>query len=183
MARTVRLGWAGPVILLLAGACGDRPSAPALVDEPIYRNAQEGFRLLAPEGWTVAAKADLPPGPVEKERLLVQYRRAETPHATFEISLADLPEGTDLPARLAQASYGADAWKPAGPPETLTLNGTPAQRFALTGKVGKNMLAREVTTVRRGGRVYFFTCLYLASDPTARDQVRRSVERVVFDAR
>src|SRR5438105_510697 len=61
-------------VIALAVGRGGGPRAPALRPEPVYSNAREGFRFVAPEGWALVAKADLPPGPAEKERLLVRYQ-------------------------------------------------------------------------------------------------------------
>jgi hypothetical protein len=167
--------------LLLACSCQPRPRAPALLDEPVYQNEREGFRFLVPEGWSMSARSDLPPGPADKERLLVQYRRstADRP-ATFEVSMADLPEGTDLAAYLGGPAFGAERWKPSAAPQPLQVGGADATRFRFTARVDGADLAREVTAVRRGGRIYFFTVLAPPADTTAPEQVRRAVGRIVW---
>src|SRR5689334_537493 len=89
------------VVMLLGLGCQPKPKAPALLDEPVYQT-DEGFRFLVPEGWIMSARANVPPGPVEKERLLVQYRRASgESQATLEVSMMDLPEDADLAAYLS----------------------------------------------------------------------------------
>src|SRR5262245_30253534 len=92
------------VIVLVAGRGG--PRAPALRPEPVYQNSREGFRFVAPEGWTQVAKAELPSGPAEKERLMVRYQAATGDPAALEATVIDLPESTDLAAYLSQPSYG-----------------------------------------------------------------------------
>src|SRR5689334_14831576 len=99
-----------PLILvcaaLLAG-CNSRPRAPALRDDPVYQNDREGFRFLAPEGWTQSARTEVPPGKVKTETPLVDYRRTKGEgRAALRVSLADLPESTDLESYLSGPSYG-----------------------------------------------------------------------------
>ena len=110
----------GAVVLFLVGAlvsgCSRKPQAPALRDEPVYENAQEGFRFLAPEKWTQHARATLPPGKVDKERLLVGYRQHEAgKSALLEVSRADLPESTTLTDYLSGPAFSARQWKAKGP--------------------------------------------------------------------
>src|SRR5436305_14471005 len=109
---------------LLAAACGYRPRAPALTDGSVYRNDREGFRFLVPEGWVQQAKGDVPPGPADQERLLVVYRNftGERP-AALEVSLAHLPESTDLGKHLEGSAPLGVRWRRVGPPETLEVHG------------------------------------------------------------
>jgi predicted Zn-dependent protease len=183
VAVTLRLWMIG---LLVAGwiagsGCQPRPKAPALLDEPVYQNDREGFRFLVPEGWIMAARADVPPGPAQKERLLVQYRRANADkQAMLEVSQADLPEPTDLQAYLSGPSFGASRWKSSAAPEPIEVHGVNGTRFRLTAQVRGEQLAREVTAFRRGERVYFFTLLYAPADTSAPEQARRAVGRIVW---
>jgi hypothetical protein len=157
------------------------PRAPLLLDEPVYQNEREGFRFLVPEVWKQHARAEVPAGPVTKERLLVQYRRlVPGQEATFEVSLADLSAGTDLAAFLGAPSFGVDKWRPTGKAVAVTVNGVSGQRFAFGGRAGKQELQREVVAFRRGERVYFFTTVFPAADTSARDQVRRAVGGLVW---
>jgi len=147
-------------VVLLPG-CSRKPQAPALRDEPVYENAQEGFRFLAPENWTQHARAALPPGKVDKERLLVGYRRDEAgKSALLEVSRADLPESTKLTDYLSGPAFSARQWKAKGPPEELEINGVRAVRNVFLTGAGKKEEVREVVTFRRGERCYFFSGLY-----------------------
>jgi hypothetical protein len=167
--------------LLSVVGCQPRPKAPALLDEPVYQNDQEGFRFLVPDGWIVAARANVPPGPVTKERLLVEYRRAAAgPRAMLEVSLVDLPASTNLAEYLAGPSFGVSRWKPLGEPQTLEAGGKSAQRFRFAGQAGKTELAREVTVFQRGGRVYLFAVLSTSGDETAAEQVRRALGGLIW---
>jgi hypothetical protein len=177
----VLAGFLGLVVVLgllavLSAVAGSRPRAPALLNEPVYNNTREGFRFLAPEGWTVHSRGETPPGPVDKECLLINYQRtgAEKP-AQFEVTLADHPSSSDLEAYLAGPSYGAEKWREKTSPETLDLDGVAATRYVFTARVAKDDLTKEVVAVRRSGRVYFFLALYPSGDTAARDQVRRAV--------
>src|SRR5262245_25690219 len=161
--------------LLLAG-CSGRPSAPALRDEPVYENAQEGFRFLAPEKWTQIVRASLPSGKLDRERLLVSYRRTDAGRpAQLEVSRADLDESASFAEHLAGPAFGSARWKPKGSPEALTVGGARGVRHVFAEPSGKDERVREVVAFRRGGRCYFFSGVYLAADTKARDEIRRSV--------
>lgn len=164
---------------LLAG-CRPRPKAPALLDEPVFQNA-EGFRFLVPEGWIMAARGNLPPGALDKERLLVQYRRAESDsQATLEVSAADLPEDANLADYLSGPSFSATHWDRSGSPEKLEAGGQPGTRYRFTALINRAKLAKEVTVFRRGERVYFFTLLFAPADATAPEQIHRALGRLVW---
>ena len=171
----------GLALLLLVCSCQPKPKAPALSDGPVFQ-CDEGFRFLVPEGWLMAARANLPRGPLEKERLLVQYRRT-TPgqhSAELEVSVAELPEGTDLAEYLSKPSFSASEWKPAGKPVPLEAGGVKGTRFRHTAQVDRSKLVKEVTAFHRGGRVYFFTALFTSGDSSTPEQARRAVESLVW---
>jgi hypothetical protein len=167
-------------ILLFLCGCGSHPRAPALQSGPLYQNEREGFRFLAPEGWVQRARADLPAGPFGKEELLVAYARVTDRPASLEVSLADLPEAADLRKFLTAAPSGGVKWQAKAMSESIVVNGVPASRFTLSGGAGKDTTVKEVVAVRRGGRVYFFAGIFAAGDTATRDEVRRSVQTVVW---
>jgi hypothetical protein len=168
---------------LLAAGCADKPRAPALRNEAVYQNIQEGFRFLVPEGWAMHTRANLPPGPLEKEHILVAYQRrsagAGRP-AAFEVSCADLPESADLAAHVAASGPGKDGWRAARPPEPVAAGNVQGVRVTLAGRAGNEGTQREVVAVRRGGRVYFFTLLAAPADTAARDQARQAVGSLLW---
>jgi hypothetical protein len=158
-----------------------RPRAPALRDDPVFQNSREGLRFLVPEDWHQQARAEMPPGKIEKERVLVSYRRGSSDKpALLEVSLVDLPPGTDLAAYLAEPSYGVSHWQSAGRPEPLHIQGAEAQRFVFTARVGQDNQTREVTAFRRGERVYLFTGIFRPVDTTARAQIRQAVDSILW---
>jgi hypothetical protein len=163
------------------GGCGGRPHAPPLKDEPVYQNSKEGFRFLVPEGWTQVARAEVPPGEATQELMLVEYKllNAERP-AGLSITLIDLPESSDLVTHLCGPALGSESWRLQRAPESMSLNGAPAQRFCLTNSNAKDASMREVVVFRRGGRVYLFTGIFAMSDARAAAEVRRAVESVVW---
>lgn len=168
-------------LALLIGGCSSKPKAPALLDGPVYQNKQEGFRFLVPEGWNMTAKAEIPPGRVEKERLLVQYRRpTEQSSAILEISRADLPESIDWAAYLSEPSFSVTKWKTTQPAESVQAGGAEGRRFYLISDEKRPQWAKEVTVFRRGERVYFFTVLFAPKDGASAEQVRRAVGRIVW---
>ncbi len=77
-------------LVLLFSGCRSRPRAPLLRDDPVYQNDREGFRFLAPEGWTQSSRSEVPPGKITKELSLVDYRRKTGKGASFLVTLADL---------------------------------------------------------------------------------------------
>lgn len=165
------------VVAAVAIGCTDRPKAPALGNEPVYENVREGFRFVAPDGWQQAAKADVPPGRAEKERLLVRYFAASSEKAAvFEVTLVDLPESADLAGQLAGRSHGVADWQSAGPGKPITIQGASATQFAFRSKNSN----KDVITFRRGGRVYLFTIISDVSDGKGRDLARKAVESVVW---
>ncbi len=171
----------GLALLLLIWGCQPKPKAPALSDGPVFQS-DEGFRFLVPEGWLMAARANLPPGPLEKERLLVQYRRVISGQqsATLEVSVAELRESTDLAEYLSKPAFSASEWRPAGKSVPLEAGGAKGTRFRYTAWVDGSELVKEVTAFRRGARVYFFTVLYSPKDSSAPEQARRAVESLVW---
>ena len=46
-------------VFVLAG-CQEQPKAPPLVNDTVYQNNTIGLRFLAPEGWSVVSRAELP---------------------------------------------------------------------------------------------------------------------------
>jgi hypothetical protein len=178
-ARNIRFGLFTAALLLGPG-CEHRPRAPVLRNEPVYQNKREGFRLLVPEGWSQHAKAEFPPGRVEKERLLVGYTYVTSLGMTsFEASMADLPPSADLAAYLAQASYGTNHWRQDTPPVDIEVDGVPCIRFSFVSDPDKRT-AKEAATFRRGERTYFFTGVFPASDSEAREAVRRAVASLLW---
>jgi hypothetical protein len=165
-----------------SAGCNTRPVAPLISDDPVYVNDREGFRFLMPEGWTQFSRSDVPPGKTEKERTLVEYKRTSGQlQALFEVSLADLPPGTDPATYLAQRSFGVTNWQLRGAPQKLTINDVAGTRYILAGKLSdQRELQREVVVFQRGERTYFFTGLFPPKDTAARDQIRTAVESVIW---
>lgn len=168
-------------LALAAGGCADRPKAPPLVNEAVYQNDKAGVRFLAPEGWSITSRSDVPAGRLEKPVALVSYVQNEGQKpGEFELMAADLPEDADLGEFLAEHRIGPQKWVMKPPPTAVTVGGASATQFVLTRKLGKLEYRREATAVRRGGRVYFFVITFLTADAEHRDQARKSVESVAW---
>jgi hypothetical protein len=166
---------------VLVAGCGPRPRAPALQDEPVYQNMQEGFHFLPPEGWIMHARAEVPPGKLSEEHLLVEYKRVTSAKpASLEVSMADIPIDTDLAACLEGRASPEEPWRPQGPPEKLEVGGQPAARRSLIGQFVQDRTTREMVAVRRGERVYFFDGIFPADDSRAREQVRKAVASLAW---
>jgi len=165
----------------LTTGCSSKPRAPAIQNEPIYQNQQEGFSFVAPEGWRQRSRSELPPGPVEQERLLVEYRRSQGEQtSTLFVAMDDVPESADLAAHVAKRADRSKSGQPASKPEALEVAGLPAIRAVFENKIGKETMLTEVVAVRRGGRVYFFTAAFSSTDAKARDQVRKTVASLTW---
>jgi hypothetical protein len=169
------------LLLLLACGCREQPKAPPLVNDAIYQNNKIGLRFLAPDGWSIVSRAELPstlPRPI----ILIAYQqgKGESP-AELEVLAADLAENADLGQFLVEHRIGAATWTIKSPPEPVTINGAAAKRIVLArpGK-GKGEMRREATAFRRGGRVYFFIITFAAGDGLARDSAHQSVESVTW---
>jgi hypothetical protein len=179
---TFRLGQLlGAITCILGLGCNGQPQAPVLRNEPVYENETEGFRFLTPDGWRQHAKVNVPPGKLEKERLLVQYVRISSEKgASLDVSMADLPATTDLAQYLAGPSGGVKSWRQKSPVESRQVGGVPAERFTFTGRMSKEDAIKEVVALRRGERVYFFTAYFAPGDTKAQQQVRRAVESTLW---
>jgi hypothetical protein len=175
-----QLGMMAVAAMFVLG-CSSEPQAPVLRNEPVYQNDTEGFRFLTPAGWQQHAKVNVPPGKLDKERLLVQYVRLSSEKgASLDVSMVDLPPTADLTAYLAGPSGGAKSWSLKRPIEPVLINGVRGERITLTSRVSNEETTKEVVAFRRGERVYLFTAYFAASDSKARDQVRRTVESTVW---
>jgi hypothetical protein len=168
------------LVAVLAAGCTERPKAPPLTNEAVYQNDKIGLRFLAPEGWSITARTDLP-GTLPRPVTVVSYAVTHAgKSADLEVTAADLPDGTDLGAFLAGYQVGAQKWALKKGPDDVTVNTATAKRFLMSAGKGKDEVQREATAFRRGGRVYFFLVSFPASEPDRRDQGRKSVESVTF---
>lgn len=175
-----RLGSAALLAVALAG-CDSRPSAPPLQDGPIYQNSREGFRFVPPEGWKQRARGEVPAGKIASERLLAEYKCMTcTKPASVEISVADVPESVPLHEYVKTHLAVADQLRLTGKPETFEINGAPAVRVVYSMRLGKDEMLRAITAFRRGERVYFFTGIYMASDPKSRKEIQTAIDSVVW---
>lgn len=149
------------VALVAAAAlgCSSRHRAPALSPSPVFQDDAIGLRFRVPEGWTQFGRGSFPPGKLPKESEVVNYRLmyGDKP-ATFNVTAADLPEGTDLARHLA-----VPPWRVTAGPQPETVGGKPAQRYALAEKGQR----RDTVAVRLGERVFFFTLASGAGDNSA----------------
>jgi hypothetical protein len=155
--------------------CTPRPRAPAIQDETVYRNSQEGFHFVPPENWKQQARAEFPSGPVPEKRLLVEYRcfTSEKP-ASLVVSMVDVPEAKSLSDCVGESGV-EDNWQTAGPTEELTVGGRAAARGTFLPRSVGEPTVREIVAVRRGRRVYLFTGVFAPSDARSRDAIRTAI--------
>jgi hypothetical protein len=171
-------------VLLMAaaglGGCGSRPSAPALKDGPIYRDEREGFRFFVPEGWSQRARGSVPPGPIEGERMLAEYKAVKGYPAALQVTVTDLPESEGLPEYLVKNTLTGEDWRLKGQAEPFTINNVPAARITFVKGKEESQIIREVVAFRRGVRVYFFKSFYARADERSRQALKTAVETIVW---
>lgn len=178
-ARRVGLRRAGVpgllIVLAVAIGCAPKPRAPALVDGAVYHNDKEGFRFAVPDGWFQQIKTDLPPGPVTKERTLVQYRVFEPSAASLEVAVRDFDEEPNVEEYLTTKKIAGTLWKLREPVAPVSLGDRDAQRYFLEANVRGQRTFREVIAYRRGTRLYLFNGMFLPGDTLHQEQIRQSL--------
>jgi hypothetical protein len=177
--RNVFVAWS--VFTVLSCGCSERPKAPPLTNEAIYQNEKVGIRFLAPSGWSISSRADMPSGKLAKPIILVGYLQTsgEKP-AEFELVAADVPDGADPGQFLADHRIGPSKWTVKPGAASTQVGGIPATRYDMTAGTGKNEYQREATAVRRGDRVFYFVVTYGMRDGEHRDHAHRCVESVTW---
>jgi hypothetical protein len=169
------------ISLIALTSCSDRPKAPPLTDEAVFRNDRIGLRFLAPSGWVLQSRATFPDGRLAKPIILVSYQGAGgEKQADFKLLVADLSPDADLEEFLVGYRVGSEVWTPRPPAEQIAVNGAQASRFLFIRKEVKDEIRREATAFRRGERVYFFLVVFAASDAASRDAVRTAVGSVTW---
>jgi len=164
-------------VVLMLGGCGKGPRAPGLEDGPVFVDAREGLRFLVPQKWVQTARGVMPPGRLEQERMIVDYKITGTAKpASFRVTCIDLADGANIPKYVVKEA--PSGWHMKGPPKAIEVHGMLATRTALTGP---DQYAREVVAFRRGERVYLFTGIWAASDHSAREQIEHAIESVILE--
>ncbi len=170
------------VFALVPLGCDDGPHAPALTSETVYRNDAIGLRYLAPPGWLIQARANLPTERVDRPIVLASYKRmGSEDQADFQLMIADPPTDADIQQFVVEYRVGKEVWSVRQPAEAVDVNGTAATRVFLTRlKKGKYTLYRDVTAFRRDGRLYGFIVTYSPSDTASRDAVFKALDTVTW---
>jgi hypothetical protein len=167
------------VPVILSSAC-DRTTTLRPTDE-VYENAQEGFRIKPPSGWTQQAVSNSPTGPVKHEHLVTKFKRGGNGKPAFlHVSMIDLPPHKTSEAYLAE-SAGDKTWRPVSTNEPMEVDGVSAVRRAYSGRWDRQSVIKEVVAVQRGTRVYLFTGFVPATDAKARADVRAAVASVIWE--
>lgn len=172
------------VLLVTAPAgCEEKPRAPALTTEAVYSNTDAGLTFVAPEGWVLYAKVNLPAGhKLDRPQRLVAYQVGGGDRkGSFDLYALDLPAGQGLPEYLAgpKMAIGAEKWTDKGKPVEETINGVKATRHVQAG-AGKADRRRELVEFRRPDRTYVFTVTYKASDTQTREQAQRAIQSATW---
>jgi hypothetical protein len=159
-----------------------RPQAPALLDDPVYANKQEGFRFLRPDGWRMHARGEFPASlPADTERLLVAYQRLKSePPATLDVTMLDVPGEQSLVDAMARPGIKGHEWHSTLRFEMLKISGLDAARASFEATLAGQKTIKETLAVRRGGRVYFFTTVAVASDNKARAEARKALDTLAW---
>ena len=169
------------VAMCLISGCERRPSAPALEDGTAYRDANAGFRFLVPNGWKQAARGSVPPGKIEGERMLVEYKclTCASP-GTLQVTVADVPTDSVLSKFLLENNRTGEKWRLVGSAEDFEINDVPAARITYSTTSGKDQSFREIVAIRRGERVYFFKGSYGGTDAQSRQAIRKAIDTIVW---
>jgi hypothetical protein len=163
-------------LFLVSSGCSNRAKAPPLTNEAFYQNEKVQLRFLAPPGWVVRARTDLPPGALLKPVLLISYAQSTGEKAAeFAVFVADVPDGVDLGQYQLETRIGPQQWKLKPGTTTISVGGQQAARYEMTSGTGKEEFHRETTAIRRGGRVVFFIVTVGAHDSELLDQANHSI--------
>lgn len=166
----------------LGAGCDSKPAAPVLRDSPVYRSASEGFRFRVPDGWSQTANSTLPKGEVPKDIFLARYRvQSQEGGSSLQVLGRDDVPSDALTEHARQPAYGVTDWSVVEPLAPVTINGEPAERIVLSGRLHGKTMMKHVTCFHRQGRLYSFVGLYWQNDPTARQQIERAVETVLWE--
>jgi hypothetical protein len=169
-----------PMLCCVIG-CNSGLVAPKLSDDPVFESKNDALRFVAPAGWSMRARAEIPPGGATQERLLVEYKRlsSEKP-ASLEVTLVDLPQTTTLAAAIKTRQHAQGEVIRQTTFEEAKVDGVPGGRVTTTERIDKELMTSEVLAVRRGPRVYFFTGFYPANDSRAKEQVHGVIDSIVW---
>ncbi|MFO0848858.1 MAG: hypothetical protein U0871_09935 [Gemmataceae bacterium] len=176
--RTLLLGG-----LMAAVGCSDRPSAPVLAVEAVYRHDESGLRFLTPDGWAPLARVDLPAGRLDKPTRMVAYVQAgAAAPAEIELYAVDLPAEANLVNYLLKEQrIGPEKWQVKSPPADTLVRGVKASRFELRAGAGKTERRRDVVAFRRGGRLFLFLFTGSASATADVETFQRCVNSATWD--
>ncbi|MGL6075232.1 MAG: hypothetical protein ACRC8S_13825 [Fimbriiglobus sp.] len=171
------LVFALPLVLL---GCENKPSAPALTNETIYRQDDIGIRFAAPDGWLLRAKSALPPGKLTTPIRVVEYARTtETTRADFDLYAVDL-DGQGVLEYLTKEKIGSENWQAQGTPKETTLGGLPAKVYQLVGSGQRANMRREITSVTREDHTYLFLITHSEKDSKALQEAHKALETVAW---
>lgn len=170
------------VLLAADSGCDSAPEAPVLRDAPVYRSASEGFRFRVPEGWSQTANSVLPEGDLPRDIFLARYTvQSQDGGASLQVLARNDVAPSDLGEYAQQPAFGIADWTILEPLNELTIGGVEAERLVHSGQLqGKTML-KHMTCFHRRGRLYAFVGLHWKSDPTARQQIERAVDSVMWE--
>ncbi len=172
----------GRSVLLFAAlvlGCDPGPRAPLLRDELVYHNRSEGIRFMVPEGWRVQVRAEIPRGPMPQERILVEYVRYTAILAVMQFSAVDLPESEEVGGYLQRTNIRTKEYTTSTTESDVPAGDRKGVRILFVNQGAGP--TKEVISIRRGPRVFFFTGLYARDDHRGRDAFRRAVESVVWE--
>lgn len=168
----------GVWMIFLAGCGGIQP--PVLEQNlEVFRDEIEGFSFRPPEGWLQQSRANVPRREQRnQERMLVKYNRGSGKQpSVFQVSAVDLPTDTDFTAYLDKA-LGKTEKRTTSKPEDVQVGGLSGKRETYSTKWDREAVTKEIVSVRRGPRVYFFTGVYAPTDKQAKDTIRKILESV-----
>lgn len=179
---TARRALALALAAALAAGCADRPKAPPLTTEAVYRSDAAGVRFLVPDGWVVTSRAEPPAGPLDRVVVMATYVNPKADRGgSLHLVATDQPADADPAAVVAGLKLGPEVWAPRPPAVAVAVNGADATRVTLARTAGATEHVREATVFRRGPRAYVLVATFATTDRQSRDAVRRAVESAAWD--
>src|SRR5258708_2771253 len=126
--------WKFPALFTVLGLClaGCSSKKP----EPVYENAQQGFRFCPPPGWSERVYLETAAARPVSEHLLVRYKRLQAGSpAWLNVTVTDVPASVSVDSWLSRRPVGS-GWQRRQKVEGLEVNGLPAARATYRGRVG-----------------------------------------------
>jgi hypothetical protein len=127
-----------------------------------------------------SARAELPSGAVDQERMLVEYKLLAVKPASLMVTCIDVPEQTGLEAYLTELPARTKDWRQTVAAEPCHVEGADGVRVAFAVRSKTENTIHEIVGFKRGKRIYFFTGIFEPADTTSANQIRQTVSSIIW---